>query len=159
MSNSFEDIVKKFGIPISTEKIDRTRICLACGRMFTAAERSNKPFCNGYCEDRYTSGKQRQLNPDKVVSHQNTSREPEKPFVRPNYHEYIKSAEWKARADAAKTRAGHACQVCNERNCQLEAHHRTYARLGRELPDDLTVLCNDCHEIFSKNGRLAKEHD
>jgi hypothetical protein len=28
----------------------------------------------------------------------------------------------------------------------LEVHHRTYARLGFEQPDDLIALCHDCHQ-------------
>ena len=30
---------------------------------------------------------------------------------------------------------------------RLEVHHLSYARLGRELPDDLIVLCPACHAI------------
>ena len=49
------------------------------------------------------------------------------------------------------------CQVCNESNDKvvLDAHHRTYERLGDELPEDITVLCRDCHSLYeaNKNGR------
>jgi hypothetical protein len=71
------------------------------------------------------------------------------------YYAYIKSSAWKARADAAKARAGHRCQVCNEGG-QLDAHHRTYERLGCELETDITVLCRECHRLFEfarKNER------
>ena len=61
-----------------------------------------------------------------------------------NYDEYIRSAAWKEKADAAKARAGHRCQICYGTH-RLQAHHRTYIRLGHELPTDITVLCDTCH--------------
>jgi hypothetical protein len=75
-----------------------------------------------------------------------------------NYNEYIISPTWKARARAAKIRADYRCQVCNRQgdNYSLHAHHRTYERLGHELDSDITVLCDDCHKLFSANGKLAK---
>jgi len=66
-----------------------------------------------------------------------------------NYAEYINSDAWKAKADAAKERAGHRCQVCNKSD-HLEAHHRTYKRLGDERPEDITVLCHKCHGLYSR---------
>lgn len=69
----------------------------------------------------------------------------------PDYYEYIHSQEWQCRAEAAKARAGYRCQVCNGTK-RLEAHHRTYENLGHEPPEDITVLCHKCHEIFSKEN-------
>lgn len=71
------------------------------------------------------------------------------------YYEYLKSPAWKAKASAAKERADYRCEVCNS-NRRIEAHHRTYKNLGNEADGDITVLCHECHELFSKNGRLAK---
>jgi nucleoside 2-deoxyribosyltransferase len=64
-----------------------------------------------------------------------------------DYHEYIRSPEWKAKADEAKRRAGGRCQICNNPGW-LHAHHRTYERLGNELPEDITVLCRGRHARF-----------
>ncbi|MBX3060138.1 MAG: HNH endonuclease [Anaerolineae bacterium] len=66
------------------------------------------------------------------------------------YREYIQSAAWRKKAEEAKARAGNRCQVCNRSRAevQLEAHHRTYERLGNELPEDITVLCRDCHQLY-----------
>lgn len=74
---------------------------------------------------------------------------------RVDYYEYIKSAEWKSKADAAKERAGGKCQICNKAG-NLNAHHRTYERLGKELPEDITVLCRDCHELYELNRKAKK---
>lgn len=75
-----------------------------------------------------------------------------------NYHEYIQSEAWKARADAAKRRAGYRCQICNRHASQvtLNAHHRTYERLGHENSDDITVLCRDCHALYERHKKLPK---
>jgi hypothetical protein len=72
-----------------------------------------------------------------------------------NYQTYIQSYLWKARATTAKKRAGWRCQVCNKSAAEttLDAHHRTYERLGNERPEDITVLCRNCHELYEKAKR------
>jgi len=60
-----------------------------------------------------------------------------------SYMKYITSEEWRRKAQAAKQRAGE-CALCTSTTA-LEVHHRTYARLGREHPSDLIVLCSRCH--------------
>lgn len=72
-----------------------------------------------------------------------------------DYYEYIQSPAWRQKAEAAKQRAAQRCQVCNrhKREVRLNAHHRTYERLGSELPEDLTVLCEDCHRLYEENKR------
>jgi replicative DNA helicase len=77
---------------------------------------------------------------------------------KPNYEEYLKSPEWQERAFAAKKAAGFRCQICylHEDMTMLDAHHRTYDRLGTEYPEDVTVLCRDCHELFTRYDKLAK---
>jgi hypothetical protein len=73
-----------------------------------------------------------------------------------NYSEYIKSPAWKSKADKAKKAAGYRCQICNrgrDEGATLDAHHRTYDRLGNEAPGDVTVLCHECHELYEKNKK------
>ena len=73
-----------------------------------------------------------------------------------SYHEYIQSDEWRMKEEAAKKAAGYRCQVCNtsRHEVSLDAHHRSYANLGDEKPDDITVLCRSCHELFSNHGKV-----
>lgn len=75
-----------------------------------------------------------------------------------NYNKYIQTEEWRQRAEAAKQRVGNRCQLCNRPSPRviLEAHHRTYERLGNELPEDLTVLCRSCHELYEANRRMPR---
>lgn len=68
------------------------------------------------------------------------------------YADYIRSAEWREKSEAAKRRAGYECAVCARRS-RLQAHHRTYRRLGHELPTDLVVLCHDCHRRQHERDR------
>ena len=71
------------------------------------------------------------------------------------YEQYILSEQWRAKAEDAKARAGYRCRVCNGKH-ELNAHHRTYERLGNEDPEDITVLCHSCHELFHQYKRLAR---
>lgn len=69
------------------------------------------------------------------------------------YAEYLATPEWQEKRKDALRRARYRCAVCNG-TLRLEVHHRVYGYRGQEQPDDLTVLCHDCHELFSKNGTL-----
>ena len=72
-----------------------------------------------------------------------------------NYRKYIRSKAWKQKAEEAKERVDNRCQFCNRSRdeIQLDAHHRTYERLGNELPEDITILCRDCHQLFEDNKK------
>jgi predicted HNH restriction endonuclease len=65
-----------------------------------------------------------------------------------SYDDYLRSAVWRSKRARALRRAGEACQVCNARD-RLQVHHREYeGRWGEEPDDDLTVLCDDCHQLY-----------
>jgi hypothetical protein len=68
---------------------------------------------------------------------------------------YLRSDHWQEVRKAALERAGRRCQVCNG-DKQLDVHHRTYERKGREEPGDVTVLCRKCHETFHGNGKIVR---
>ena len=65
-----------------------------------------------------------------------------------DYHEYIKSDEWKIRRSMALADARFRCRLCNSKEKTLHVHHRTYENLGNETLADLTVLCEVCHSKF-----------
>ena len=72
------------------------------------------------------------------------------PVGRAQYRAYMVSDCWARTRKAALARAGRRCQSCGWTPqagslFRLEVHHRTYARLGHELPADLVVLCTGCH--------------
>jgi hypothetical protein len=64
------------------------------------------------------------------------------------YSEYLNTEVWDLTRRRALDYAGHKCQVCNRDDITLNVHHRTYERRGEEYPQDLIVLCEDCHKLF-----------
>lgn len=80
----------------------------------------------------------------------------ERLIAKRGYSAYIEfSPRWKAKRQACYKRFGYRCAICNSpRN--LEAHHRTYARLFNERPEDLTCLCKDCHRMAPRSKGLWK---
>ena len=77
----------------------------------------------------------------------------EKPIV---YADYIQSPEWREKADAAKVRAGHKCQLCGDGHLPLVAHHNTYERLGEERDEDVFVLCVGCNHKFHEPNEQGR---
>ena len=63
------------------------------------------------------------------------------------YLDYLKSPEWDEKRKSKLKEAGFRCQLCNSQG-ELHVHHRTYARILYEIPEDLIVLCSKCHEKF-----------
>ena len=70
-----------------------------------------------------------------------------KKFTDFNYHDYLRSDEWKVKREEAIKRADRRCQICFSPN-DLNVHHRTYDRVGNERNSDLIVLCKECHAKF-----------
>lgn len=72
------------------------------------------------------------------------------------YTAYLQTPEWKATRRRAIVRADGRCQVCNSKEL-LNAHHRTYERIGEEKNNDLVVLCGGptgCHTLFHRHRKL-----
>jgi len=86
------------------------------------------------------------------------TQKPKKTTQSLDYYHYINSPEWRAKAEEAKARSNNRCQICNKSRAQvqLDTHHRTYERLGHELPEDVTVLCRNCHQLYEDERRLEK---
>lgn len=74
------------------------------------------------------------------------------------YAVYLQSPHWLAIREWAKQRAQYKCLICNMGG-KLHVHHRTYERVGCELPDDLVVLCEDCHNKFHADKSKDAEED
>lgn len=78
-------------------------------------------------------------------------------FWKKSYKEYLLSDHWKSVSAECKLRSGKKCQLCN-REGVLHVHHRTYERVGKELPEDLICLCGDCHEKFHDKKKKQPEY-
>ena len=85
---------------------------------------------------------------------------------RAKYKSYLSSRVWKEKRQAALLRAGFRCECRTDhlqlpedilaprclRTTRLTVHHLTYARFGgKELPEDLQVLCWSCHKKVHAN--------
>jgi hypothetical protein len=68
------------------------------------------------------------------------------------YRAVMGSAGWRRLRAATIRRAGRRCERCGARG-PLDAHHLTYARLGRERPGDLLAVCERCHGVL--HGRAG----
>lgn len=62
-----------------------------------------------------------------------------------HYQAYLNSPDWRRVRNRALKNAGWRCERCVSKR-DLQVHHKTYERLGREWDTDLEVLCANCHE-------------
>jgi len=81
-----------------------------------------------------------------------------------DYRKYITSPAW--RCNPARLRefeaAGFQCRLCPNspaRGYALQAHHRTYERVGCEIDGDLTTLCQPCHDGVTSMLRARRYHE
>jgi hypothetical protein len=63
------------------------------------------------------------------------------------YNAHMVSAAWSMLRARVLSRAGGICEGCGVRKA-TQAHHLTYARLGREMLFDLVAVCSQCHEAI-----------
>jgi 5-methylcytosine-specific restriction endonuclease McrA len=81
----------------------------------------------------------------------------QKPTEQLTYREYLKTDGWKRRRAKAIRRAKGRCEICKTKN-RIQVHHLTYARLGKESPNDLQVLCDNCHRnAHESDGKAISE--
>jgi len=68
-------------------------------------------------------------------------------LARDDYPAYLRTPHWQRTRRTAVLESLWTCQECDARgwNVELQVHHLTYKRLGRERPRDLRVLCENCH--------------
>jgi 5-methylcytosine-specific restriction endonuclease McrA len=70
------------------------------------------------------------------------------------YDAYLASAAWQRVRVAALVRARWRCERCGR--LADDVHHRTYRRLGHERPEDVEVLCADCHALADAERRRGE---
>ena len=71
------------------------------------------------------------------------------------YDDYLRSGAWRALREQVFARDGGRCVLCNHAE-DLEVHHRTYERLGKENLNDLTTLCRQCHDVVTDHQRRQR---
>ncbi len=72
---------------------------------------------------------------------------------RSKYTNYLRSPGWKKKRRERLQYANNQCERCQEPLTErtAEVHHRTYARFGNELLEDLEALCRPCHRRHHAN--------
>lgn len=61
------------------------------------------------------------------------------------YRAYLYSEHWKQFRQIAIEHYGECCADCGTTEGVFNVHHLTYENIGRELLEDVVVLCRDCH--------------
>jgi 5-methylcytosine-specific restriction endonuclease McrA len=64
-----------------------------------------------------------------------------------DYQEYLNTPEWQAMREFINDRYNKRCALCGSKS-DLMVHHKSYERKGYEDPDDLILICGDCHRKF-----------
>lgn len=79
------------------------------------------------------------------------------------YQQYLQSDHWIYFRNKIKKDRGNQCEKCRS-SLFLNVHHETYKRLGAEKPEDVLLLCRDCHveqhkriELLSKKRKKLKK--
>ncbi len=83
------------------------------------------------------------------------------PSLSAEYRRYLRSVTWFVKRREALRRAGYRCGRCGApvTNDNAHVHHLTYERLGAELPEDLSVMCRECHPEADAERRSQKAAD
>jgi 5-methylcytosine-specific restriction endonuclease McrA len=77
------------------------------------------------------------------------------------YKDYLNSNEWaQIRIDLFNIR-GKKCEDCGNTK-RLQIHHLTYKNIFNEEPEDLKILCKNCHQkeygyVKNKKGKYKKK--
>jgi len=71
------------------------------------------------------------------------------------YHQRISSAQWKSLKRKVIEQRGNRCERCAEERVSLALHHLHYRSFGNEQPEDVDLLCRECHTGADK-ARAAK---
>jgi phage terminase large subunit GpA-like protein len=79
-----------------------------------------------------------------------------------SYEEYLRSRHWANVRRCFKSSRSYTgkCAVCGFHS-NLQLHHKSYERLGRERERDLVHLCDKCHskthDLYNKKQRRKRE--
>jgi 5-methylcytosine-specific restriction endonuclease McrA len=71
------------------------------------------------------------------------------------YDQHISSPQWKNLKRKVIEQRGNRCERCGRESASLELHHVHYRSLGSEQPEDVELLCRECHTAADE-ARAAK---
>lgn len=98
------------------------------------------PDCNAYYD------KLPQYLKDRIEHPIKNSPKKQKEKRKQTYNDYINSSAWKKLRKSIMDERGYKCEKCGATQIELHAHHLTYERFTKELPEDIQILCKPCHK-------------
>lgn len=76
------------------------------------------------------------------------------------YQKHISGTQWKALRRQVIEQRGSLCERCGKESTALSLHHIHYRSLGSEQPEDVELLCAECHgqadEARATKGRARR---
>jgi len=67
------------------------------------------------------------------------------------YKKYIQSEIWRSFRNRIFKKRGFKCELCDSKK-NLQLHHITYERIGKEDENDVIILCQECHKKAHENN-------
>jgi 5-methylcytosine-specific restriction endonuclease McrA len=64
-------------------------------------------------------------------------------------------AAWKRLRSEVIEQRGNRCEQCVQEDVALVLHHLHYKTIGNEQPEDVQLLCSDCHERADEKRAAA----
>lgn len=94
-------------------------------------------------DERLSKGKKKK----KVKKLKKKVRQKKKPEYLTKYHNYLQSSEWVEIRIAMLQYYDYTCARCGikYKHYNLHVHHKTYKNIYNEQPDDLELICKQCH--------------
>lgn len=74
------------------------------------------------------------------------------------YEQRISNAEWKTLKRKVAEQRGDRCERCGGEGVSLELHHVHYRTLGNEKPEDVELLCRECHAKADERRRPKRNY-
>ena len=74
------------------------------------------------------------------------------------YDQHISSAEWKSLKHKIIEQRGNRCECCGQEGASLDLHHVHYRSLGNEQPEDVELLCSECHSKADEARRPKRDY-
>jgi 5-methylcytosine-specific restriction endonuclease McrA len=71
------------------------------------------------------------------------------------YQQVMSSPQWESLKRKVIEQRGNRCERCGQESASLELHHVHYRSLGSEQPEDVELLCRECH-TGADEARQAK---
>lgn len=76
-----------------------------------------------------------------------------------SYEQQLLTDQWQAKRKEALKADRYTCQVCFQKNKQLDVHHKKYipGRLAWEYETrELITLCHDCHHTYHRQLNIIR---